>query len=115
MINSDQTPSKYVQVGRFTMVPQGAKKVGVAAIADKRMITLTLTVTMDGKTSPFQAIYKGKTKQSLPKINFPVGFSLSANIKHHSNTQEVIKPLEIVISYADAERKKMEIMINFRF
>ena len=48
MINIDQTPWKYVQVGRFFMVPQGAKKVGVAGIADKRMIILTLTVTMDG-------------------------------------------------------------------
>lgn len=48
MINIDQTPWKYVQVGRFSMAPQGAKKVGVAGIADKRMIILTLTVTMDG-------------------------------------------------------------------
>ena len=30
VLNSDQTPSKYVQVGRFTMAPQGAKKVGIA-------------------------------------------------------------------------------------
>ena len=47
MINSDQTLSKYVQVGRFTMAPKGAKKVGVAGIVDKQNITLTLTVTMD--------------------------------------------------------------------
>ena len=107
MINSDQTPSKYVQVGRFTMVPKGAKKVGVAGIADKRNIMLTLTVTMDGKALPFQAIYKGKTKQSLPKVTFTTGFSLSANTKHHSNTEEVLKHLiEIVIPYVEAERKK---------
>ena len=30
VINSDQTPSKYVQVGRFIMAPKSAKKVGVA-------------------------------------------------------------------------------------
>ena len=29
------------------MVPQDAKKVGVARVADKRIITLTLTDTMD--------------------------------------------------------------------
>ena len=97
MINSDQTPSKYVQVGRFTMAPKGTKK----------NITLTLTVTMDGKALPFQAIYKGKTKQSLPKVTFTTGFSLSANTKHHSNTEEVLKHLkEIVIPYVEAERKK---------
>ena len=89
MINNDQTPAKYVQVGRFTMAPKGAKKAGVAGITDKRNITLILTVTMDGKALPFQAIYKGKTKQSLPKVTFPTGFSLNANTKHHSNTQEV--------------------------
>ena len=98
MINSDQTPSKYVQVGRFTMVPKGAKK----------NITLTLTVTMDGKALPFQAIYKGKTKQSLPKVTFPTGCSLSANMKHHSNIQDVLKHLkEIAIPYVQAERKKL--------
>ena len=82
MIHNDQTPSKYIQVGRFSIVPQGAKKAGVARVADKRMITLTLTVTTDGETSAFSAIYDGKAKQFLPKINFPTGFSLSANIKH---------------------------------
>ena len=108
MINSDQTPSKYVQVGRFTVVPKGAKKVGVAGIADKRNITLTLTVTMDGKALSLQAIYKRKTKQSLPKVTFPTGFSLSANMKHHNNTQEVLEHLkEIVIPYVEAERKNI--------
>ena len=107
VINNDQTPSKYVQVGRFTKAPKGGKKVGVAKIADKRNITLTLTVTMDGKVLPFQAIYMGKTKQSLPKVTFTIGFSLSANMKHHSNTEEVLKHLkEIVIPYVEAERKK---------
>ena len=62
VINSDQTTSKHVQVGHFTMAPQSAKKVNVARIVDKRMLTLTLTVTMDGKTLPFQAAYKGKAK-----------------------------------------------------
>ena len=113
MINSDQTPSKYVQVGRFTMAPKGAKKVGMAGIADKRNIMLTLTVTIDAKALPFQAIYKGKTKHSLPKVTFPTGFSLSANMKHHSNTQEILKHLKKLSFHI--ERKKMEILINLDF
>ena len=108
VINSDQTPSKYVQFGRFTITPKGTKKVDVAEIADKRDINLTLTVSMDGKALPFPAIYKGKTKQSLPKVTFPTGFSLSANMKHHNNTQEVLEHLkEIVIPYVEAERKNI--------
>ena len=35
VINSEQTLSKYVQVGRFIIVPKGAKKVGMAGITDK--------------------------------------------------------------------------------
>ena len=62
----------------------------MAGIADKRNITLTLTVTIDGKALPFQVIYK-ETKQFLAKVTFPTVFSLSADMKHHSNTQEVLK------------------------
>ena len=63
-----------------------------------------LTVTLDGNILPFQVIYKGKTNQSLPKVRFPEGFSLSANIKHHSNTEEVLKHFEdIVIPYVNGE------------
>ena len=80
----------------------------MAGIADKRNITLKLTVTVDGKALPFQAIYKEKTKQSLPKVIFPTGFSLSSNMKHHSNTQERLTHLkEIDVPYVEAERKKM--------
>ena len=58
----EQTGLKYVQVGCFNMATQGTKKVGITGIADKRMISLTLTATMDTKPLPFKAIYKEKTK-----------------------------------------------------
>ena len=89
------------------MAPQGAKKVRVAEIANKGMISLTLTAIMDRKILPLQAIYKEKTKQSLLKVNFPARFSLSTTIRYHINTQEVLKRLEeIVMSYVNAKRKK---------
>ena len=98
MFNLDVLPSRQ----------KVAKKVGVAEIADKRDINLTLTVSMDGKALPFPATYKGKTKQSLPKVTFPTGFSFGTNMKHHSNTQEVLKYLkEVVIPYVEAKRKKI--------
>ena len=54
--------------------------------------------------------------QSLPKANFPAGFSLSANIKRHSYTQEVLIHLEeIAITSVDAKIKKEEILINLHF
>ena len=82
------------------MAPKNSTRVRLAGSTDKRIITLTLTVTLDGKILPFQIIYGGKTDQSLPKITFPAKFSTSVNEKHYSNTDEVIKHLqEIVIPY----------------
>ena len=61
VLNSDQTPSKYVTVGRTTMAPKNSTRVGLAGSTDKRSITLTLTVALNGKILPFQIIYGGKT------------------------------------------------------
>ena len=100
VISSDQTPAKNVKIERFTITSQDAKKVGVARVVDKRIITLT-------KFLRFQAIYNGKTKQSLRKVNFFTCFSLSANIKRHINAQEVLKHLEkFAILYVDVKKKK---------
>ena len=82
------------------MAPQDAKKVGVARI----------------KFYHIKQFIRKKTMQSLPKANFPAGFSLSANIKRHSYTQEVLIHLEeIAITSVDAKIKKEEILINLHF
>ena len=83
VLNSDQTQSKYVTVGRATMAPNNSTRVGVAVSTNKRSITMTLTVTLNGKILPFLIIYGGKTDQSLPKIIFPAKFSTSVNEKHY--------------------------------
>ena len=61
VLNSDQTPSKDVTVGRTTMAPKNSTCAGLAGITDKRSITLPLTVTLDGKILPFQITDGGKT------------------------------------------------------
>ena len=64
---------------------------------------------MDGSFFPFQLIYKGKTTQSLPKIYFPDGFSLSVNEKHFSKTRQSIKILkEIVNPFVDKKRSELK-------
>ena len=53
-------------------------------------------------------IYKGKTSQSIPKIQFPNGFSLSANLKCYSNDTESLKFLkEIILPYVKTERERL--------
>ena len=57
-----------------------------------------------------QLIYGGKTKKSFPRVKFPDSFSLSANEKHFSNTQESLKLLdEIIIPYIQKEREMLQL------
>ena len=55
-----------------------------------------------------QRIYKGETNQSLPKVDFPDGFSLSANKTHYSNEEEALKFInEIILPHVQKERTKL--------
>ena len=106
VMNLDQTPLKYVPVSNNTMAKRGVKTVAIAGSGDKRCITGTFVITLDGKFLPIQLIYGGKTKQSLPRYKFPESFSLSVNEKHFSNTAESIKIIEeIIVPYVEKERE----------
>ena len=61
IINADQTPLKYVPVGRSTLAAKNSKNVPLAGAADKRAITATFGQTLDDTFLPMQLIYKGKT------------------------------------------------------
>ena len=62
---------------------------------------------------PFQLIYKGKTKRSLPTVEFPEGFSLSYNERHWSNEKESLKLLKEVINpYVEKVREEMGLPID---
>ena len=109
ILNADHTLSKYVPTARYTLAEKNPKSVPIAAAADKRAITATFVETLDCKSFPMQLIYGGKTSQSLPKIQFPTGFCLSANPSHYSNTEESIKLLkEIVVPYVEKIRAKLD-------
>ena len=107
-LNLDQTPSKYIPVLNKNMTPKGSKTVPIKGSTEKRIITATFTITLDGHFLPVQLIYGGKTSKSLPRVNFPKSFSLSANPKHYSNEQESIKVLEeIIIPYIKKESEQL--------
>ena len=56
-----------------------------------------------------QLIHGGKTAASYPKFDFPSSFSLSANEKHFSNTNESLKLInEIILPYKKEQRKKLD-------
>ena len=108
IINFDQTPSKYVQISSNTMEKKGTQKVPISGIDDKRSITTIFSITIENKFLPMQLIYTGKMSQSLPKIQFPNGFSLSSNLKHYSNETESLKFFkEIILPYVKNARERL--------
>ena len=110
VFNLDQTPSKYVQCSRYTMEKEGKKSVSIVGSGDKRAITATFVIDLKGNFLPMQLIYGGKTNRSIPRIDFPEGFSLSANPKHYSNTAESIKIIEeIIVPRTEFQRKKLNL------
>ena len=109
VLNLDQTPLKYVPAMNHTMTKRNTKSVSIAGATDKRSITGTFVITLDGQFLPIQLIYGGKTRQSLPRFKFPEGFSLSFNPKHYSNTEESLKLIdEILLSYINSQRKILQ-------
>ena len=107
-INFDQTPSKYLQVSSMTMAKRRETNVPIAGANDKRSITATFSTTLDNKFLPIQLVYKGKTNQSLPKVDFPDGFSLGANKTHYSNEEEALKFIdEIMLPHVQKECAKL--------
>ena len=111
VLNSDQTPSSYMSVGRATMAASGSSSVPIKGLTDKRNITLTFVVSLAGEFLPLQIIYGGKTAASLPRgFQFLAGFCLSQNPKHWSNEQETLKLIdEVITPYAVRKRAELQL------
>ena len=113
IINFDHTSPKYAPVSNSNLAKKGSKHTSIKGGAFKESITATFSITYMGNSLPMQLIYKGKRKRSFPRVNFPSSFSLSANSKHFSNTQESLKLLdEIIILYVEEERKALNLDNN---
>ena len=104
IINFDQTPSKYVQVSSMTMAKRGETNVLIAGANHKRSITAAFSITFNHKFLLMQLTYKGKTNQSLPKMDFPDDFSLSAKKKPITATKKKHRSL-LTKSYYHTSRK----------
>ena len=105
IMNFEHTPLKYAPVANQTLTRKGTKHVAVKGQSFKKAITATFGITFSMNFLPMQLIYQGKTERSFPKVKFPDSFSLSANEKHFSNTQEPLKLIkEIIAPYVEKER-----------
>ena len=92
----------------MTMAKRGETNVPIAGASDKISITATFSITFDNKFLHMQLIYKGKTNQSLPKVEFLDGFSLSADKTNNSKEEEALKFIdEIILPHVQKERAKL--------
>ena len=108
-MNFDQNSLKYAPVSSQTLAKRGSKHVSTSGATYRNSLTATFGISLHNKFLPIQLIYyRGKTQQSLPKVNFPKECSLSVNEKHFSNTQEILTLLEDIINpYVKEERKRL--------
>ena len=97
IINLDQTPTKYVPVGRTTLAKKNSKTVTIKGSTDKRIITATFPISVRGHFLPMQLTYGGKTNKYLPRFKFPEKFSLTYNETHYSNEKEACKFIEEIL------------------
>ena len=75
IINTDQTPSKYVATDNLTMAAKGEKQISRPGSNNKRFIKLALCESHNGTILPFQLFYKGKMARFIPNVDFSDGFS----------------------------------------
>jgi hypothetical protein len=96
VINSDQLGVHLIPVAKKTWAPSGAKQVPSFGKEEKRQFTLMVTTTASGDILPFQCIYKGKTKKSLPSESKrhdaeKEGFLFSCGGETHWSNLECVK------------------------
>ena len=110
VINLYQTPLKYVPGCNKTLAPKRVKNVLIAGSTDKRTITATFSITMDGQFLPIQIIYSEKTSKSIPRVSFPEGYLVLAKPKHYSNVDESLEMMEcIIIPYVQKQRNTLKL------
>jgi hypothetical protein len=68
-VNSDQTQVIYQQGSNSTYERKGSQQVSTVGLDEKRAFTLNVAISASGVLLPFQAIFKGKTKASLPSVS----------------------------------------------
>ena len=100
---------KIVPASTWTMDKKVSKRIKIAAIDDKRMITAVFANSLSGKFLPIQLVYKGTTQNCLPKnVSFLKDWHITYSANHWSNEITMIAYLNhIIIPYINAKRKEL--------
>ena len=122
ILNWDQTGIKNIPCSTWTMERQGAKRVQMVGVNDKRQITAIFCGILLGDFLPVQLIYKGKTPRCHPHFEFPSGWHITHSPKHWSTEQTMLQYVEhIILPYMEKVRETLgdnkpalAIMDNFK-
>ena len=95
-LNGDQLETKIIPLRNKTWAPCGARQVAALGKEEKWQFMLMVTTTFSGEILPFQCIYKGHTKNSLPYQTVHVeaenaGFMFSCGGDNHWSNLECVK------------------------
>ena len=71
IFNWDQMGLNYVPVSSWTMEKEGAKRMEIEGLDDKRQIIAVFGATITGEFLTIQLVYQGKSTQCHPKVKFP--------------------------------------------
>jgi len=109
ILNFDQTALNYVPVTPWTLEEEGAKRVEVIAIDDKRQITAVFCGSMTREFFPLQLIYEGKTNRCLPQFDFPSAWHVTFSDNHWSNEITMKQYFEkIILPYVNKKEERTE-------
>ena len=122
ILNWDQTGIKLVPATGWTMDEQGATRVELAGLNDKRQITAVFCGNILGAFLPIQVIYQGKTNRCHPHFEFPSQWDVTHSPKHWSTeetmlqyVQQIIVPfVEQMRDFLGEEKSAVVIMDNFK-
>ena len=82
----------------------------IADSANKRSITATFIITLNGNFLPVQLIYVSKITQKFPRRKFQDLFSFSVNSSHLNNSTVSVRVMEeIVAPYVEEQPKSLQL------
>ena len=114
VLNWDHTGVNIVPGLSWAMDLKGQQRVEIAAMNDKRQMTLVVCGSLSGYVLPFQLIYQGKTAASIPKVNFPKEWLVTTMEKHWSNEEKTKEYIELIIlPYIEMKRKELDLPTTF--
>ena len=97
VLNWDQGGTNLMPSSSYTLEKQGATRVEIAAVNDKKQIAATFAVSLSGAFLPFQLLYQGKTERCHPKYEFPPEIDVWHSPNHWSNQDLTKRFVEKVI------------------